>query len=75
MIPESWKAVALSASIMVENCPFVESLVVSDPPIAEPSVQDGISEQLLRQHGLSPKDWRKAQLANPSLKFCIKPHP
>ena len=38
MIPETWKAVALSASIMVENCPFVECLVVSDPPTAEPSV-------------------------------------
>ena len=74
MIPETWKAVALSASIMVENCPFVESLVVSDPPTAEPLVQDGISEQLLQQHGLSSKDWRKAQLAIPTLKFLHKLH-
>ena len=68
MIPEIWKAVALSASIMVKNCPIIESLVVSDPPIAEPLVQDGISEQLLQPHCLSSRDCRKAQLANPILK-------
>ena len=55
MIPETWKAVALSASIIVETSPFVKSMVVSDPPTAEPSVQDGISEQLLQQHGLSSR--------------------
>ena len=71
IFPETWKAFALSASIMVEKCPFVESLVVSDPPASAPSAPDAIPEQLLQTHGLSSKEWRKAQLAEPTLRFII----
>ena len=71
IIPATWKAVAISASIVAETSPFVESPAVSDTHTAEPFVQDDVSEQLLQQHGVSSKDWRKAQLANSTLKFCI----
>ena len=53
IIPETWKAVAISVSTVAETCPFVESLAVSDTHTAEPFVQDNVSEQLLQQHGIS----------------------
>ena len=69
--PKTWKAFALSASIMVEKCSFVERLVASDPPASASSASDAIPEQLLQAHGLSSKEWRKAQLAEPTLRFII----
>ena len=54
------------------DCPFIDSVYVSDD--SEPAqhmIQD-IPEQLLQSHGLTSKDWRKAQLDDPTLSVIVR---
>ena len=54
--------------------PFLHQLwsrSVSDPPASASSASDAIPEQLLQAHGPSSKEWRKAPLAEPTLRFII----
>ena len=68
ILPEVLKA--LSFSLKVENCPLIESVALSDTSATVPPLlQLEISEQHLNAHGLTTKDWRKAQQATPSLKL------
>ena len=53
------------------ECPFIDS--VSEASDSTPPFTDeDISEQLLQTHGLTSKDWRKAQLQYLCLSFVIK---
>ncbi|MEW8546424.1 MAG: ribonuclease H family protein, partial [Candidatus Thiodiazotropha sp.] len=68
IFPEVLKALSHSLSVVVPECPLVESLAVSEPPASAPDV---IPQQLLQTYGLTAEDWRKAQLDDPSLRFII----
>ncbi|MEW8586831.1 MAG: hypothetical protein AB2531_13800, partial [Candidatus Thiodiazotropha sp.] len=72
IFPETLKALSHSMSMQVENCPLMESLVVSGSPPRIPSDADDVPDHLLQAHGLTYKDWRKVQLDDPSLR-CIFP--
>ncbi|MCG8046231.1 MAG: RNase H-like domain-containing protein [Candidatus Thiodiazotropha endolucinida] len=62
---------ALSLSITAEECPLIDSVLVSDDTGSLPPTSEEIPEQLLQSNGLTMKDWRKAQLDDPSLGFII----
>ena len=69
LFPDVIKAVSMSVSV---DCPFIDSVYVSDD--SEPAqhlIQD-IPEQLLQSHGLTSKDWRKAQLDDPTLSVIVR---
>ena len=72
IFPETLKALSHSMSIRVEKCPLMESLVVSDSPSQNLSDAHEVPDHLLQAHGLTYKDWRKAQLDDSSLR-CIIP--
>ena len=67
--PETLKAVSRSLSIKVQDCSLLERLAVSNN--TRTSQKEDISEQLLITYGLSPKDWRKAQLNDPCISFIL----
>ncbi|MCG7878036.1 MAG: DDE-type integrase/transposase/recombinase [Candidatus Thiodiazotropha taylori] len=69
IFPETLKAVSHSMSIMVQDCPLIESVAVSDTPVT--SQEEDIPEQLLMTYGLTAKDWRKAQLNDPCISFIL----
>ena len=69
ILPETLKALSHSLSIKVQDCPLIESIAVSDTPVT--SQMEGISEQLLMTYGLTPKDWRNAQLNDPCISFIL----
>ena len=70
VFPDVIKAVAMS--VTATECPFIDSVYVSEASDSTPPFTEDISEQLLQTHGLSAKDWRKAQLQDLSLSFVIK---
>ncbi|MCG8032585.1 MAG: DDE-type integrase/transposase/recombinase, partial [Candidatus Thiodiazotropha taylori] len=69
MFPDAIKAVC--TSVTAKECPLVDSISVSDTSESFVPSTEGISEQLLQEHGLTAKDWRKAQLADPTLGVII----
>ncbi|MCG8045180.1 MAG: Ty3/Gypsy family RNase HI domain-containing protein, partial [Candidatus Thiodiazotropha endolucinida] len=69
MFPDAIKAVC--TSVTAKECPLVDSISVSDTSESFDPSTEGISEQLLQEHGLTAKDWRKAQLADPTLGVII----
>ena len=69
IFPDVIKAVSMSVSV---DCPFIDSVYVSDD--SEPAqhlIQD-MPKQLLQSHGLTSKDWRKAQLDDPTLSVIVR---
>lgn len=67
IFPAVLKALCQSSTVAAEDCPFVESLALTKP-ISDPV---DVPEQLLQEHALSSKDWRKAQRQDPTLKYII----
>ena len=63
---------AASMSITATERPFIDSAYVSKSSDSIPLFTEDISEQLLQTHGLTAKDWRKAQLQDLSMNFIIK---
>ena len=59
-------------SVTATECPFIDSVYVSEASDSTPPFTEDISEQLLQTQGLTAKDWRKAQLQDLSLSFVIK---
>ena len=70
VFPDVIKAVSLSVTAM--ECPFIDSVYVSEASDSIPPFTEDISEQLLQTHGLTAKDCIKAQLQDLSLNFVIK---
>ena len=70
VFPDVIKAVAMS--VTATECPFIDSVYVSEASDSTPPSTEDISERLLQTHGLTAKDWRKAQLQDLSLSFVIK---
>ena len=70
VFPDVIKAVAMS--VAATECPFIDSVYVSEASDSTPPFTDDISEQLLQTHGLTAKDWRKALLQDLSLSFVNK---
>ena len=67
IFPEVLKAVCQSATVSVEQYPFFECIAITD-------TTDGteeISENLFGTFALCPKDWRKAQKDDPTLRSTI----
>ena len=67
IFPEVLKAICTSIAVTADQCPFIESVAVSDSPVWS----ENIPEQMLEAHALSTKDWRKAQRDDPTLKVII----
>ena len=63
---------AVSMSVTATECPFIDSVYVSEASDSTPTFTEDISEQLLQTHGLTAKDWRKAHLQDLSLSLVIK---
>ena len=61
---------AVSMSVTVTESPFIDSVYVTEA--TNKLFIEDISEQLLQTHGLTAKDWRKAQLQYLFLSFVIK---
>ena len=59
-------------SVAATECPFIDSVYVSEASDSTPPFTEDISEQLLQTHDVTAKDWRKAQLQDMSLSFLIK---
>ena len=67
IFPEVLQAICQSTVVNYEQCPFVESLALT----CNLSDTDTVPEQLLDDHALTAKDWRKAQRNDPTLKYII----
>ena len=63
---------AVSISLTATECPFIDSVYVSESSDSITPFTEDISEQMLQTHGLTAKDLRKAQLEDLSLNFVIK---
>ena len=68
IFPEVLRAISQSVTVSVEQCSFVECLALTD---VESDRTEVVSEQLLDTNALSTKDWRKAQIDDPTLKCII----
>ena len=69
IFPDVIKAVSMSVTV---DCPLIVSIYVSDASAPTPLIIEDIPEQLLQSHGLTRKDWRKAQLDDPTLSVIIR---
>ena len=66
--PDVIKAVSMSVTV---DCPLIDSVYVFDASTPSPLITEDIPEQLLHSHGLTSKDWRKAQLEDPTLSVIV----
>ena len=69
IFPDVIKAVSMSVTV---DCPLIDSVYVSDASAPTPLITEEIPEQLLQSHGLTSKDWRKAQLEDPTLSVIVR---
>ena len=69
IFPDVIKAVSMSVTV---DCPLIDSVYVSDASAPTPLITEDIPEQLLQSHGLTSKDWRKAQLEDPTLSVIVR---
>ena len=67
VFPEVLKAICQSSTLSVEQCPFIECMAITDTTDGT----EDIPENLLETFTLSPKDWRKAQKDDPTLRCII----
>ena len=70
VLPDVIKAVSMS--VTATECSFIDSVYVSEASDLTPPFTEDISEQLLQTHGLTAKNWRKAQLQDLLLSLVIK---
>ena len=69
IFPHVIKAVSMSVTV---DCPLIDRVYVSGASAPTPLITEDIPEQLLQSHGLTSKDWRKAQLEDPPLSVIVR---